>query len=173
MLRLPRGPSRRRNAGATPDRTQRVRDRDADGGIPLRPATGHRHGQDRQGILRRRGPGHCGLVCGAALRPTMRQAGATRRDVLKRAAALGASAALLSRPAIAQATPHVVVIGAGFAGATVARTLKRLDPTVAVTLVESSRVFTACPFSNGVIAGLRDLSAQQFNFEKIVSDGIV
>ena len=32
--------------------------------------------------------------------------------------------------------------------------------------------FTACPFSNGVIAGLRPLRAQQFNYEKIADAGV-
>jgi sulfide dehydrogenase [flavocytochrome c] flavoprotein chain len=99
--------------------------------------------------------------------------GMTRRDVLASAAALGASAALFPRPAIAQAAPHVVVVGGGFAGATAARALKKLDRRIAVTLVEASRTFTACPFSNVVIAGLRDLPAQQFSYEKVVADGIV
>jgi sulfide dehydrogenase [flavocytochrome c] flavoprotein chain len=99
--------------------------------------------------------------------------GMTRRDVLASAAALGASAAVFPRPAIAQAAPHVVVVGGGFAGATAARALKKLDRRIAVTLVEASRTFTACPFSNSVIAGLRDLPAQQFSYEKVVADGIV
>src|SRR5262249_17413473 len=42
----------------------------------------------------------------------------------------------------------------------------------AVTLVEQNAEFTACPFSNEVIAGLRDLSAQQFGYDKIAADGI-
>jgi len=99
--------------------------------------------------------------------------GTTRRDVVKSAAALTASAAFFPRPAIAQNPPRVVVVGGGFAGATVARALKKLDPRIAVTLVEVNRTFTACPFSNGVIAGLRDLSAQQFSYEKVAGDGIV
>jgi sulfide dehydrogenase [flavocytochrome c] flavoprotein subunit len=99
--------------------------------------------------------------------------GMTRRDVLASAAALGASAVLFPRPAIAQVAPHVVVVGGGFAGATAARALKKLDRRIAVTLVEASRTFTACPFSNVVIAGLRDLPAQQFSYEKVVADGIV
>ena len=93
----------------------------------------------------------------------------TRRQVLASAAA----ASLFPRPALAQAAPHVVVVGGGFAGATAARTLKKLDPRTAVTLVESNLIFTACPFSNGVIAGLRDISAQQFGYEKILADGVV
>jgi sulfide dehydrogenase [flavocytochrome c] flavoprotein chain len=99
--------------------------------------------------------------------------GMTRRDMLATATALGASAVLFPRPAIAQVAPHVVVVGGGFAGATAARALKKLDRRIAVTLVEASRTFTACPFSNVVIAGLRDLPAQQFSYEKVVADGIV
>lgn len=97
----------------------------------------------------------------------------TRRDVLKGAVATGAAAALFPRPSIAQTAPHVVVVGGGFAGATAARAVRALDPTIAVTLVETDRVFTACPFSNGVIAGLRTLQAQQFTYDKVRGDGVV
>ena len=64
------------------------------------------------------------------------------------------------------------MIGGGFAGATCARTLKRLDSRLAVTLVEPSAVFIACPFSNEVIAGLRDLRDQEFTYDKFAGDGI-
>jgi NADPH-dependent 2,4-dienoyl-CoA reductase/sulfur reductase-like enzyme len=94
-----------------------------------------------------------------------------RRQFLGSAAA-GVSAALFPLPAIAQGTPRVVVIGGGFAGTSVARTLKQADPRIAVTLVESSRTFTACPLSNGVIAGLRELSAQQFGYDKVSAGGV-
>ncbi|MDB5405147.1 MAG: cytochrome [Rhodospirillales bacterium] len=95
-----------------------------------------------------------------------------RRAFLK-TAAVGAAAALLPRPALAQATSgRVVVIGGGFAGTTAARTLKRLDPRLAVTLVEANAQFTACPFSNEVIVGLRDLGDQQFGYDKVARDGV-
>jgi sulfide dehydrogenase [flavocytochrome c] flavoprotein subunit len=97
----------------------------------------------------------------------MTQHHVNRRDFLKRTAA-SAAALSLSAPAIAQnAGGRVVVVGGGFAGATCARALKRLDPRIAVTLVEASHTFTACPFSNNVIAGLRDLKAQQFDYKKL------
>src|SRR5215218_38995 len=105
--------------------------------------------------------------------PAMTRRAITRRDFLASSAAVAASAAPMPRPAIAQAEPHVVVVGGGFAGASVARALKQLDHRIPVTLVEASRAFTACPFSNGVIAGMRDLSAQQFSYEKVVADGVV
>jgi sulfide dehydrogenase [flavocytochrome c] flavoprotein subunit len=93
----------------------------------------------------------------------------SRRDFLKVAGA----AALLPLPALAQGTgPRVVVIGGGFAGASAARFMKKANPATSVTLVETSPTFTACPFSNGVIAGLRPLRAQQFNYEKLSEDGV-
>ena len=92
-----------------------------------------------------------------------------RREFLTSSAAV---ASLIAAPALAQAAPRVVVVGGGFAGASAARALKKADPRIAVTLVETSRTFTACPFSNGVIGGLRDLKAQQFGYDKIAADGI-
>jgi NADPH-dependent 2,4-dienoyl-CoA reductase/sulfur reductase-like enzyme len=101
----------------------------------------------------------------------MTQKRTNRREFLASAAAATATA-LLPAPALAQGAPRVVVVGGGFAGATAARALRRADPRIAVTLVEASRTFTACPFSNLVIGGLRDLAAQQFGYEKIAADGI-
>jgi NADPH-dependent 2,4-dienoyl-CoA reductase/sulfur reductase-like enzyme len=102
----------------------------------------------------------------------MATSGSSRRTFLKTTAASAASV-LLPMPAIAQgAAGRVVVVGGGFGGATCARFLKRINPRLAVTLVEVSRTFTACPFSNNVIAGLRDLKAQQFGYDKVAADGI-
>jgi sulfide dehydrogenase [flavocytochrome c] flavoprotein chain len=96
----------------------------------------------------------------------------SRRDFLKTAVA-GASAAVLPLPAIAQGTGgRVVVVGGGFGGATCARFIRRIDPRIAVTLVEASPTFTACPFSNLVIVGLRDLKAQEFGYDKLAADQV-
>jgi sulfide dehydrogenase [flavocytochrome c] flavoprotein subunit len=96
----------------------------------------------------------------------------SRRDVL-RAAAAGAAVAALPMPALAQgAGGRVVVVGGGFAGATCARALRRLDPRTTVVLVEASRTFTACPFSNEVIAGLRDINEQQFGYKEVAAEGV-
>jgi len=98
------------------------------------------------------------------------------RPVTRRDAILGVSASvgLLAMPHVAraQSAARVVVVGGGFGGAACARALKRLDAKVQVTLLEPNRIFTACPFSNEVIAGLRELEAQQFGYEKIAADGI-
>ena len=97
-----------------------------------------------------------------------------RRDFLGSMVAVATAAVLYPRPAFAQgAAPRVVVIGGGFAGASCARALRQLDPGIAVTLVEPNTAFTACPFSNAVIAGWRELSVQQFTYERVAADGIV
>ncbi len=90
---------------------------------------------------------------------------------MRRRTALGV---LLAAPAIsspwAQARPKVVVVGGGFAGATAARTLQAEG--VAVTLVEASAGYVACPFSNEVIAGMREMSAQRFGYDGLRRAGI-
>jgi sulfide dehydrogenase [flavocytochrome c] flavoprotein chain len=97
--------------------------------------------------------------------------GATRR-AFARGGAAAVCAALLPAPALAQAKARIVVLGGGFAGATCARALPRADPRFEVTLVEPSSTFTACPFSNAVIAGLRDIEAQRFGYDAIRAEGI-
>jgi sulfide dehydrogenase [flavocytochrome c] flavoprotein chain len=95
----------------------------------------------------------------------------SRRDFLKVAGGAMLPFSALARPAVAQgAAGRVVVVGGGFAGATCARFVKRIDPRIAVTLVEASATFTACPFSNGVIAGLRELKAQEFTYGKVAAE---
>jgi NADPH-dependent 2,4-dienoyl-CoA reductase/sulfur reductase-like enzyme len=80
---------------------------------------------------------------------------------------------VLPLPAIAQgAGGRVVVVGGGFGGATCARFIRRIDPRIAVTLVEASPTFTACPFSNLVIVGLRELKAQEFGYDKLAADQV-
>ena len=97
--------------------------------------------------------------------------GHTRRQFLALAAAVGAGPAL-TRLAAAQAPARVVVVGGGFAGATCARFLRRADARLDLTLVEPNPTFTACPFSNEVVAGLRDIREQHFGYQAIGAEGI-
>jgi NADPH-dependent 2,4-dienoyl-CoA reductase/sulfur reductase-like enzyme len=84
----------------------------------------------------------------------------------------GVVAPLFAPALLGQAAPRVVVIGGGFAGATCAREVKRQLANATVTLVEPNATFTACPFSNAVIAGLRDIEAQRFGYDGIKRAGI-
>ena len=96
---------------------------------------------------------------------------ATRRTFVRGVAATAAALAFPC-PSRAQGAARVAVIGGGFAGTACARALRRIDPKLDVTLVEPNRVFTACPLSNEVIAGLRDIEAQQFTYDRLSADGI-
>jgi sulfide dehydrogenase [flavocytochrome c] flavoprotein chain len=95
----------------------------------------------------------------------------TRRTFLKGGAA-AASVALLTAPALAQAKARIIVLGGGFAGAICARELHRADLSFEVTLVEANPTFTACPFSNAVIAGLRVIAMQRFGYDVIRAEGV-
>src|SRR3978361_1849729 len=95
----------------------------------------------------------------------------TRRDVA-RGIASAAAASAFARPAFAQGAAHIVVVGGVFGGGSCARALQQLDPKLQVTLIEPNQVFTACPLSNEVIAGLRELPMQQFTYDKIAATGV-
>ena len=95
----------------------------------------------------------------------------TRRNVVRGVAASAAWSAFPC-PSRAQSAARVVVIGGGFGGASCVRALRRIDAKLQVTLIEPNRTFTACPFSNEVIAGLREIEAQQFTYDKIIAEGV-
>jgi len=59
----------------------------------------------------------------------------------------------------------VVVVGGGFGGATCAKYIRRADPAIEVTLVEPRRQFVTCPFSNAVLAGLRDMASLTYGYD--------
>lgn len=52
---------------------------------------------------------------------------------------------------------HIVVVGGGFGGATAAKTLRLLDNSIKVTLVEPKSRYITCPGSNWLFVGLTDL----------------
>jgi len=76
------------------------------------------------------------------------------------AAATGATTAmgtLGTTVSAAKGGKQVVVVGGGFGGATVARHIRRADPSIAVTLIEPKKQFITCPFSNMVLGGIRQM----------------
>jgi sulfide dehydrogenase [flavocytochrome c] flavoprotein subunit len=91
----------------------------------------------------------------------------------RRAFIVGSVAATLVAPRLARAAAGaVVVIGAGFGGATAARYLKRLDPTVDVTLVEREAAIVTCPFSNAVLGGYETLQGITRSLDGLKAAGI-
>ncbi|WP_265944007.1 NAD(P)/FAD-dependent oxidoreductase [Dechloromonas sp. A34] len=81
-----------------------------------------------------------------------------RRDFLKVGAAAGALASLYGCAGGNQASGHVVVVGGGYGGATVAKYLRMWsEGGVQVTLIERNPTFISCPISNLVIGGTKTM----------------
>ena len=76
-------------------------------------------------------------------------------------------AALGARPARGRTTAHIVVIGGGIGGATVARYLAISDAKLEVTLVEPKQTYTTCFFSNLYLAGVRSLETLTHGYQTL------
>ena len=92
-----------------------------------------------------------------------------RRSFIQTAAAVTAS---LSAPMVmASGKPRVVVVGGGAGGATVARYIaKDSKGAIDVTLVEPSRTYYTCFFSNLYLGGFRDLGSIAHSYGKLASE---
>lgn len=81
-----------------------------------------------------------------------------RRDFLKVGAAAGAMSALYGCAGGGKASGHVVVVGGGYGGATIAKYLRMWsEGGVQVTLIERNPTFISCPISNLVIGGSKTM----------------
>ncbi|MEC8437502.1 MAG: FCSD flavin-binding domain-containing protein [Pseudomonadota bacterium] len=84
-----------------------------------------------------------------------------------------AMAPFISRyPLASNLLGRLVIVGGGFAGATLARFAKVLEPRLGVTLIEARARYTACPMSNLVLAGERALSQQTFDYKDLAEAGV-
>ena len=94
----------------------------------------------------------------------------TRRQFAK-SVGLGAAALTVPAKLIGQSKPHVVVVGGGAGGATAARYLiQNSEGAVDVTLVENSKKYTSCFFSNLYIGGFRNFNSITHSYDKLASD---
>ena len=92
-----------------------------------------------------------------------------RRDFLKLGAAVPLAAS--SRCSWAAAA-RVVVIGAGYGGATAAKYIARAGAGIDVTLVEPGQAFVSCPLSNLVVGGSRSLQDLTRPFDGLAKYGV-
>ena len=67
---------------------------------------------------------------------------------------------------------RVVVIGAGYGGATAAKFIKLWAPDIDVTVVERGTEFVSCPISNLVLGGNTDLRELTFSYDGLKRRGI-
>ncbi len=93
-------------------------------------------------------------------------AGRGRRNFLLQLAAVSAFAAT---PRAFAASPRVVVIGAGFGGATAARCIREWSPDIEVVLIERNREFISCPQSNRVLSGVVGLDSLTRSYTQLAS----
>lgn len=95
-----------------------------------------------------------------------------RRNFLK-ASATGLAMAGLPISARANgAKAKVVVVGAGFGGATAAKYIRKWDPSIEVTLIDREAKFVSCPLSNLVLAGLKTLDDITRTYDGLKSHGV-
>ena len=67
---------------------------------------------------------------------------------------------------------RVVVIGGGWGGATAAKYLRAADPSIEVVLLEPSRQFVSCPFSNLVLSGVRTIDSLTMSYNGLRRRGV-
>ncbi|ADR33694.1 FAD-dependent pyridine nucleotide-disulfide oxidoreductase [Sulfuricurvum kujiense DSM 16994] len=75
----------------------------------------------------------------------------TAFDPLPKGSSQGTSSKMLGKH-------QVVIIGGGFGGLTVAKELKKIDPSFDVAIIEKNDSFMSCPFSNCNLGGIKGVS---------------
>lgn len=94
-----------------------------------------------------------------------------RRDFMHKAATAGLSLGIFGLPMAARAAAyHVVVVGGGMAGATVAKYIRSWSQgQINVTLIEKEAAYTSNIMSNEVVTGKRILSSLSYSYSKLTS----
>ena len=96
----------------------------------------------------------------------------SRRQFL-RTSGLGVAAfGAMQAPLFGQARRRVIVIGGGWGGATAAKYLRLIDPSIEVTLLEPNKEFISCPFSNLVLAGVESLKNLTMTYDGLRKHGV-
>lgn len=65
---------------------------------------------------------------------------------------------------------RVAIVGGGFGGTIAARILRLADPEIEVVLINDQNSFTACPLSNLVLSGTRDLAQNRIEYRKLINN---
>lgn len=95
-----------------------------------------------------------------------------RRSFIKLAGAATALAAGGCAGFGSQAKARVVVIGAGFGGATAAKYIRTWDPGIEVIVVERESGFVSCPMSNLVLGGSKSIGELQRGYDGLRAHGV-
>ncbi|MBV6824220.1 FAD-dependent oxidoreductase [Pseudomonas sp. PD9R] len=93
----------------------------------------------------------------------------TRRNALKLLLASFASAPAKT-PASNKKPKKVVIIGGGFAGATFARSLRILDKSIEITLIEPNKIYHTCILGAEYLIGRRSANSLTFSYKTLTSN---
>jgi len=96
----------------------------------------------------------------------------TRREFIKWVSATAGAAAVSGCATTGGGAGRVVVIGAGFGGATAAKYVKMWAPDIDVTVVERGAEFVSCPISNLVLGGSIQLKDVTHGYDGLKKRGI-
>jgi NADPH-dependent 2,4-dienoyl-CoA reductase/sulfur reductase-like enzyme len=92
-----------------------------------------------------------------------------RRHLLQTGSALGAMGLISGCASPAGKGPRVVVVGAGYAGATAAKYIRMWsDCAIQVTVVEPNAAFVSCPLSNLVLGGSKSMADITTPYDNLV-----
>ncbi|MCU7813218.1 MAG: NAD(P)/FAD-dependent oxidoreductase, partial [Candidatus Thiodiazotropha sp. (ex Notomyrtea botanica)] len=96
-----------------------------------------------------------------------------RRDFIRWSAGMTLAGGSLGFPGLLlAATRKVVVVGGGVGGCTAAKYLRKLDPNIDVTLIETKKAYTSCFMSNEVLSGDRTIESITFDYEGLKRHGV-
>ncbi len=86
------------------------------------------------------------------------------------------SSLLLATPIIspnnvkASKSAHIVIIGAGWGGLSAAKTIRTLNKSIKITVIEKHNKFISCPISNWVIGQLKNMDDITFSYEYFINN---
>jgi sulfide dehydrogenase [flavocytochrome c] flavoprotein subunit len=100
--------------------------------------------------------------------------GMHRRDFLKAGVAGAALAGMSGCAGMSSAPPkaRVAVVGGGYGGATAAKYIRMLDPSIEVVLIEPNEAFVSCPISNMVLGGFRTMADITIPYSGLAKHGV-
>lgn len=95
-----------------------------------------------------------------------------RRDFLQLAGS-AVAVGMMGFPYIARgAGSKIVVVGGGTGGATAAKYIRLMDPSVEVTLIEPNPRYYTCYLSNEAVIGERTLDSLSFGYDRLRGHGV-
>lgn len=97
-----------------------------------------------------------------------------RREFIKAGGAAVAASGLAGCGALpgAASGKRVAVVGGGYGGATAAKYIRLLDPSIEVVLIEPNEAFVSCPISNMVLGGFRTLADVTTPYSGLARHGV-